>query len=91
MRTKRQGLIVWYQHKKNIKKIMRFGHVLHTSKKLKYAVLYVNQDDIEEIEERLLRFPFISRVDRSEKPYIRVDYDKKEPEIIKQYDYNVGI
>lgn len=91
MRTKRQGLIVWYQHKKNIKKIMRFGHVLHTSKKLKYAVLYVNQDDIEEVEERLLRLPFISRVDRSEKPFIRVDFEKKEPEIMKQYDYNVGI
>lgn len=91
MRTKRQGLIVWYQHKKNIKKIMRFGHVLYTSKKLKYAVLYVNQADIEDIEERLLRLPFISRVDRSEKPFIRMDYEKKEPEFIKQYDYNVGI
>lgn len=91
MQQKRQGLIVWYQHKKNIKKIMRFGHVLYTSKKLKYAVLYVNQEDIEEVEERLLRLPFISKVDHSEKPFIRVDYDSKEPEIKKEYDYHVGI
>jgi len=91
MQQKRQGLIVWYQHKKNIKKLMRFGHVLYTSKRQKYAVLYVNQEDIEDVEERLLRLPFISRVDRSKKPFIRVDYEKKEPEIIKEYDYNVGI
>ncbi len=91
MYPKRQGLIVWYQHKKNIKKIMRFGHVIYTSRKLKYAVLYVNQDELDDIERRLLRLPFISRVDRSAKPFVRVDYEKKEPEIIKQYDYNVGI
>lgn len=91
MQQKRQGLIVWYQHKKNIKKIMRFGHVLYTSKKLKYAVLYVNQEDIAEVKERLLRLPFISRVDESEKPFIKVDYEKLEAEVMKQYDYNVGI
>lgn len=91
MYPKRQGLIVWYQHKKNIKKIMRFGHVLYMSRKLKYAVLYVDQDELEDIEQRLLRLPFISRVDRSAKPLIRVDYEKKELEIEKEYDYNVGI
>lgn len=91
MQQKRQGLIVWYQHKKNIKKMMRFGHVVYTSKKNKYAVIYVNQEEINEIEERLLRLPFISRIERSAKPYIRVDYEKIEPEVMKQYDYNVGI
>lgn len=91
MYPKRQGLIVWFQHNKNIKKIMRFGHVLYTSRKLKYAVLYVNQEDIEDVEQRLLRLPFISRVDYSEKPLIRMDFDKRDPELEEDYSYNIGI
>ena len=43
MRIKRQGLIVWFQHRKNLKTIKKFGNLLYVSKKLKYAVPYVDQ------------------------------------------------
>ncbi|SET29933.1 Uncharacterized protein YlbG, UPF0298 family [Oceanobacillus limi] len=91
MRTKRQGIIVWFQHMKNLKQIKRYGHLLYTSKKLKYAVLYVDQSAIEEIEAKLSKHSFVSRVDRSFKPDIRTDFENAKPDKAKQYDYKMGI
>lgn len=91
MRTNRQGLIVWFQHMKNLKHIKRYGHMIYASKKLKYAVIYVNQERLEDVENKLLKHSFVSKVDRSQKPFIRTDYENAIPDKAKQYDYKMGI
>ncbi|MFC4556996.1 YlbG family protein [Virgibacillus kekensis] len=91
MRTKRQGLIVWFQHMKNLKQIKRHGHLLYASRELKYAVIYVNQEDLESIETKLLKLSFVTKVDRSYKPFIRTDFENAKPDKAKQYDYKMGI
>lgn len=91
MRKKRQGLIVWYQHRRNINKIKRYGHLLYTSKKQKYAVVYVNQNRINTVENQLVKLPFVKKVLRSQKPFIRTNFEKREPVNIKDYDYHLGI
>jgi len=91
MRTKRQGLIVWFQHMKNIKQIKRLGHLIYVSRKLKYAVLYVNQDVVESIENKLLKYSFVSKVERSQKPFVETNYENAKPDKAKQYDYKMGI
>src|SRR5699024_3230027 len=75
MRTKRQGMIVWFQHRKNIKTIKRYGHLLYVSKKMRYAVLYVNQDQYENIINDLLERPFVTKIDRSHRPFLKTDYE----------------
>lgn len=91
MIAQRQGLIVWFQHMKNMKHIKRYGNLIYASKKHKYAVIYVNQEDIDTIEQKLLRHSFVSKVDRSYKPFIRTDYDNSKPDDAKKYDYKMGI
>jgi uncharacterized protein YlbG (UPF0298 family) len=91
MRTNRQGLIIWFQHTKNIKQLKRLGHLLYTSKRMKYAVMYVDQEEMEEVEKKLLKYPFISQVNRSYKPFIRTEYENAKPDKAKQYDYKMGI
>ncbi|API93780.1 MULTISPECIES: YlbG family protein [Virgibacillus] len=91
MRTKRQGLIVWFQHMKNLKQIKRYGHLLYSSKKLKYAVIYVDQEELEKIEKKLLKFTFVSKVDRSYKPFVETNFENAKPDKAKQYDYKMGI
>lgn len=90
MKYKRQGLIVWFQHNRNIKQIKRHGHLIYVSKKLKYAVIYVDQTDIESIENRLLKYPFISKVERSHKPFIRTAFENVFQDHAKQYDYGLN-
>lgn len=91
MRIKRQGMIVWFQHRKNLKTIKRFGNLLYVSKKLKYAVIYVNQDSYEKTLETLLKYPFVSKIDRSYRPFLKTDYENAIPDKAKQYDYKIGI
>lgn len=91
MRINRQGIIVWFQHMKNIKQIKRYGHLIYVSRHLKYAVLYVNQDDVEDKQEKLNRLPFVSKVDLSHKPFIRTDYENSKVDKAKEYDYKMGI
>jgi len=88
---RRQGIIVWYQHRRNLKHIKRFGNVIYNSKKMRYAVVYVNQSEVEEKEEALNRLPFISKVERSQKPFLKMDFENARPDQAKVYDYKMGI
>ncbi|QKY68940.1 YlbG family protein [Lentibacillus sp. CBA3610] len=91
MRPKRQGLIVWFQHMKNVRHIKRYGHLIYSSKKLKYAVIYVDQENLDSVESKLLKLPFVSKVDRSYKPFLQTDFENPQPDKAKQYDYKIGI
>jgi len=91
MKNKRQGLVVWFQHMKNIKQIKRLGHLIYVSRKMKYAIIYVNQSEIEVIESKLSKYSFISKVERSYKPFVNTEFDNALPDKAKQYDYKVGI
>ena len=83
----RQGIIVWFQHRKNLKKIRRYGHLLYASNRMKYAVVYVDQDKIADIERRLLEYPFVSKVERSYKPFVSTTFEYVMPDKARQYDY----
>ncbi|MGM8211859.1 YlbG family protein [Virgibacillus sp. W0430] len=91
MRVNRQGIFVWFQHRKNVKQIRRYGHLIYVSKKMKYALLYVNQDERDEIENSLLKLAFVSKVERSYKPFVETNYENAKPDKAKQYDYKMGI
>lgn len=87
MDSKRQGLIVWFQHRKNIKHIKRFGNLIYISRKLRYAVIYVDREKLAETEENLLKLPFISKVEQSYKPFVNTDFENALPDQAKIYDY----
>jgi len=88
MRTNRQGIIVWFKQMNNIKKIKRFGNLIYVSKKLKYAVIYVNQADMEQIEEKLLQYRFVLKIERSYKPFVATEFENTIPDEAKAYDYD---
>lgn len=76
---------------KNIKQLKRYGNLIFASKRLKYAVIYVNQDELEKVEEKILKHSFVSKLERSYKPFVRTDYENAKPDKAKQYDYKMGI
>ena len=51
--TERQALIVWMYTLKQLKAIKKFGYVTYISKRLKYVYLYVDQDQVEAITQKL--------------------------------------
>lgn len=91
MRPNRQALIVWYKHYRNVKHIKRLGHLIYASKKLKYAILYVNQDDMEKIEKQLQRYNFVKKIDYSYRPFIQSQFNRMKSEKEKESIYKLGI
>lgn len=91
MRINRQGIVVWFQHMKNLRQLRRYGHLVYTSKKHRYGIIYVNQDDLEHVMEQLDRLHFVSKIEPSYKPHIRTDYENAKPDKAKEYDYKYGL
>ncbi len=91
MQIKRQGILVWFQHRKNIKHIRRYGNLLYVSKRLRYAVVYVDQIDVDTIVADLSKLSFITKVDVSYKPFLKIDFDNALPDEAKVYDYKMGL
>ncbi|MFD1735695.1 YlbG family protein [Bacillus salitolerans] len=91
MLEKRQGIIIWLQHLKNIKNLRRFGNIHYVSKRLKYCVLYCDMNDTEQIMKKIQVLPFVKSAEPSYKPFIKTEYENSRPDKAKEYDYKIGI
>ncbi|MRG85518.1 YlbG family protein [Salinibacillus xinjiangensis] len=91
MRIKRQGLFVWIKNMKSARKLRKYGHIITVSKKQKYVLLYVNQDDLEDTMETIHKLPFVFKVEPSYKPFIKTEFEKVKTNQTKDYDYNYGL
>lgn len=83
----RQGIFVWFQHRRNISQIKRYGHIIYVSHKMRYLLLYVNRDEIDEKEAQLKNLPFVIKLERSYKPYLKTSFENAIPDQAKMYDY----
>ncbi|MFS0645058.1 YlbG family protein [Siminovitchia sp. 179-K 8D1 HS] len=91
MFTKKQGLIVWMTHTKNIKTLRRFGNIHYVSKRMKYAVLYCNQEELGMISDKLRQLQFVTKVEPSYKPFLKTEFENAKPDKAKEYDYRIGL
>lgn len=87
----RQGIIIWLYSLKQAKMLRRFGNVHYVSKRLKYVVLYCNQDEIKETMEKIQTYSFVKKVDLSYKPDLKTEFENSKPDKAKEYDYKLGI
>ena len=71
---KRRGIIVWVYSLKQLKTLKRYGLVHFVSRKMKYVVLYVNEETVEEVEEKLQTLHFVRQVERSYRPDIETNF-----------------
>lgn len=60
--TQRQSIIVYLQHLKQSKQLRRYGSIQYISRKMKYAVLYLNKSDIDETVIKLEQLKFVKKV-----------------------------
>lgn len=91
MFQERIGLAIWLTTLKHTRQLRRFGNVLYVSKKMKYAVLYCDQENIEQTIERIESFHFVKSVDVSFKPFVKTTYENSKPDKAKQYDYKMEL
>ncbi|WP_017727180.1 YlbG family protein [Halalkalibacterium ligniniphilum] len=87
----RQGLAVWLTSLKFARQLRRFGNVHYVSKKMKYVVLYCDQDRLEETIQKLESFHFVRDVQRSMRPLLKTEFQNAKPDKAKEYDYKMGL
>lgn len=71
---KRRALIVWVYSLKQLKNLRRHGLIHYVSNRMKYVVLYVNEEDVELAEEKIGKLHFVRKVERSYRPDIAMNF-----------------
>lgn len=61
----RQGIIVYFRNMRQVRQLRRFGTVHYVSSRMHYAVLYVNQDQVDQTVNRLKKQRFVRRIQLS--------------------------
>ena len=74
---KRRGLIVWVYSLRQLKNLRRFGTIHFVSNKMKYVVLYVNEEEVEEAMEKINRLHFVREIEQSYRPDIEMNFADK--------------
>ena len=74
---KRRCLIVWVYSLKQLKTLKRYGLVHYVSRKMKYVVIYMNEEEIETAEEKISGLHFVRRVERSYRPDVEMNFAEK--------------
>lgn len=75
--TKRRGIIVWVYSLKQLKNLKKFGLLHYVSRRMKYVVLYLNEETFEQTQERIQKLHFVRRVEPSYRPDIEMNFAEK--------------
>ncbi|WEG72894.1 YlbG family protein [Vagococcus intermedius] len=75
--TKRRSLIVWVYSLRQLKTLKKFGTIAYVSRKMKYIVIYMDEDNIEKNQLALEKLHFVREVEPSYRPNIEMDFGER--------------
>ncbi|MBB5172198.1 YlbG family protein [Texcoconibacillus texcoconensis] len=87
----RVGIAVWIKSLKQVKQLRRFGNIHYVSRRMKYVILYCEQDEVETTMEKISSLHFVKEVQMSMRPWVNTEYQDAKPDKAKEYDYKMGI
>ncbi|GGC82913.1 YlbG family protein [Enterococcus wangshanyuanii] len=74
---KRRCLVVWVYSLKQLRTLKRFGLIHYVSRRMKYVVIYMNEEDIEASEVKINGLHFVRKVERSYRPDVEMNFAEK--------------
>lgn len=66
--TARRSVIVYLRNVRQARQLRRFGIVTYISEKMKYAVIYMNEDEVEQKMQLITHLGFVQSVELSHWP-----------------------
>ena len=72
--TPRAGIVVWLRDYKRAKALDQHGIVHYVSLKMRYAILYVNAEQVDDVMRKVSKLPYVKTAERSFRTEIRTDY-----------------
>lgn len=82
--THRVGLIIWLYTPKYVNKLKQYGLLHYVSRKLKYAVLYVDSNQVENVQNKLKKLHFVRSIEVSHYNDLTYNYDGLLEELDKK-------
>jgi uncharacterized protein YlbG (UPF0298 family) len=75
--TKRRLVVVWVYSLKQLKNLRRFGDIYYISNRMKYVLIYMNEENVEEAMKKIEKLHFVRRVDKSYRPDVEMNFADK--------------
>jgi uncharacterized protein YlbG (UPF0298 family) len=85
--AERTGFIIWLHDSKPARNLEKYGSLHYISRKMNYAVIYVNADRAEETMKSIQRLPYVKKVERSYRSEIPTEYNSNMPDKTRFYSY----
>lgn len=61
-KKERLGLVVYLHYNRDAKKLKGFGDLLYHSRKMRYVVLYIDQENMDDVVSKLKKERFVKKV-----------------------------
>jgi uncharacterized protein YlbG (UPF0298 family) len=62
---KRKSLIIYFRNPKVLKQIEKFGDIMYYTKKKKYAIIYVNEEELDSKVKEIQNLKLVKKVEES--------------------------
>lgn len=86
--TDRRGVVVWLYSLKQAKALRHYGTMIYLSKKMKYAYLYMDADQVPDTVAKLTKLRFVKKVETSPRPELATHYvEASEPGVKEVSDH----
>lgn len=85
MIPERTGFIVWVSDVKAARNLEKYGSLHYVSRKMHYAVLYVNADRAEETIKNVKRLSYVKKIERSYRNELKTEYNGEFEEKTRFY------
>ncbi|MBB6671146.1 YlbG family protein [Cohnella nanjingensis] len=85
MIAERTGYIIWFNDWKAARALDKYGTLHYMSRKMNYAVLYVNAEAAEDTVRNVQRLPYVRKIERSYRGEIKTEYERNVPDKTRFY------
>ncbi|MBS7576143.1 MULTISPECIES: YlbG family protein [unclassified Enterococcus] len=72
--NQRRLIAIYFYNPRFLKNLKRFGEVFYISRKLKYALMYVDESDLDKILSQIQKLHFVREVEKSYRPDIEMNF-----------------
>jgi len=82
----RTGLIVWLHSTKHVRRLMKFGYLHYVSDRMKYALLYVDSNEVEQKIKQLKKENYVKNAELTKMRDLPLNNDSVLADMQKDID-----
>ena len=78
----RVSLVVYLKHIKHERQIRKYGHIVHSNRQRKYVIMYVNENEADDVVNKLMKLKYVRHIDVSPYRFLKKTYEKEKHEVL---------